>query len=493
MHQYTTTTHSNLIKAILISFTMAFLVPACSHSGLPNREKNLPSTHILSAQQTHSLLRKWSAANYKSIPKHTITYTSHHPLAKKFLEINSGYDVKLLTKRTRGIGLAATIKSKTEEGKNFTNITDSAYLSNIHPANLVATQSISDNQRTTHIDIYDPRRATHKNQPLTYQPKIVTDYLNDLPGISYLNILGLVKPNKYDDHRGFYFAEPYDSDRIPIIMIHGLASSPDTFMDMSEAITADPVLREKYQIIYYFYPTGRPWVVSSSEFRKSYRKLIKKLDPQKTDANMRKTVLIGHSMGGLIARLSLSHPGEALHQAYLSDLPANTIFSKDEKKRITDYFHYKPLTEPAKVIYLATPHRGSRIANGFIGWITIKLITVPAFIVRETAEALTLRYLRRPAIPERAKKLLGTGQSSVEQLKPTNPSLIALNQMRMRKDLSSYSVIGDWGLPIYKLGTDGVVSYHSANIPHCVEYLVPANHDICDDAEAIQSVLDILK
>lgn len=485
------------IKVALISFSATFLMSSCAIvSSFTQADQSTPP-RILSSHQTHALLTKWAARNYRSLPDHTITYRSHHPFAEQFSEIKSGYAINPLTHRTKGIGLASTIKTKTNNptssGNNFTPITPNAYLTNLQPATLVATQTRLNGNLSTHIDIYDPRSSNHQQQALAYQPEIVMDYLNAIPGNSTLDIMGLIMPQEYDEFRGFYLAEPYDRKRIPVLMIHGLASSPKTFMDMSEAINADPKVRKKYQLWYFFYPTGTPWIASSSEFRKSYRKLIQKLDPNKNDTNIRKTVLIGHSMGGLIARVSLSHPGETLHQAYLGDVSLSKVFNDSQLEKIHDYFHYKPLTEPAKVIYLATPHRGSKIADGVIGWITNKIITIPNFILQQTAGVLTLSRWERSNLPEHTKKLLTTGESSVNQLQPSNPSLIALNRMPIRRGLSCYSIIGDIGQPLFKFETDGVVSYHSSHIPNSLsEHIIPSYHDICGKKEAIRAVLSIL-
>ncbi|MGJ8655071.1 MAG: esterase/lipase family protein [Akkermansiaceae bacterium] len=489
------------IKVALISFSAAFLMlslPSCTLlPSLTQSNHSEDSTpRILSSHQTHALLTKWSANSYQSLPRHTITYTSHHPLATKseISAITSGYTISPLTRRTKGIGLASLIKIKSPKDFLFTPITKDTYLTNLQPANLVATQTKQNGQRTTHIDIYHPLTSKHQGQALAYQPKLVMNYINDLPGNSTLSIKGLIKPNKYDKHQGFYLAEPYDKKRIPIIMIHGLISSPETFMDMAETINADPELRKKYQIWYYFYPTGTPWIVTSSEFRKSYRNLIQTIDPNHNDSNIRKTIIIGHSMGGLIARVSLSQPKEILHQAYLGDAHPSDIFSASEQAKIHDYFHYSPLTEPAKVIYLATPHRGSKIADGLIGWFAIKIITIPSFILQQTADVLTLGQLAGNNLPDHTKKLLSTGESSVNQLQPSNPSLIALNRMPLRKNIASYSIIGDIGKPILELETDGVVSYHSAHLNFSkAEFIVPANHDICGQKDAINAVIQILK
>ncbi len=491
---------SHIIKVTIISIMVAFFMSSCGSFPSFSKSNESQAPRILSSHQTHALLTKWSANNYQNLPDHTITYKSHHPHVKTngFTEIKSGYTISPLTNRTKGIGLASIIKAKApnNEGNNFTPITPSAFLTNLYPANLVATQTKQNGKLRTHIDIYDSRSGQHQSQALAHQPGIVMDYVHSLPGNSTLRIMGLFRPQNYKSFRGLYLAEPYDKNRIPVVMIHGLASSPETFVKLSESINADPELRNRYQLWYYFYPTGTPWIASASQFRKSYRNLITKLDPDKDDANIHKTVFIGHSMGGLISRASLSQPGDTLRQAYLGKVPLSEVYSGAKLKEMRSYFHYKPLQEPAKVIYLATPHRGSDMADGFIGRVTIKLISIPSFFVQQTSDVLTLNFKIRNLLPESTIKILTTGESSVDQLKPSNPSLTALNRMPPRNGnhLTSHSIIGDLGLPVFEMKTDGVVAYHSSSIPFSKsENIVPSAHDVTGNDEAIQEVLDILR
>lgn len=287
---------------------------------------------ILGTGKTHSLLKKWSKCGFQNTVDHKISFKSHHPdtNGSSLPYITSGYSIKRLCKRSEGIGLPVLITAKSNTETIFTPITETSYLSNLRPANIVATQSVRNGILNTHFDIYHPYDQTHKGQALKRQPNIVMQYIKDLPGNSALDIKGLIRPTKYSNDQGFYLAEPYDKKRIPIVMIHGLISSPATYAEMSDAINADPKLREKYQLWYYFYPTGTPWLVTASKFRNSYRDLIKSLDPDSNDSNIRKTTLIGHSMGGLISRLSLSTPGSTLQQAYFGDTPLEEIVNGDD-------------------------------------------------------------------------------------------------------------------------------------------------------------------
>ncbi len=457
------------------------------------KAKNSPV--VLGIGKTHSAFKKWRDQGYQNTDDHKITFKSHHPdtTESTLPEIISGYSINRLSKRSEGIGLPALITARSGAGHIFTPITAASYISNLRPANILATQSVKDGILHTHFDIYHPYDQTHKGQALKRQPNIIMQYITDLPGNSALDIKGLIRPTKYGKHQGFYLAEPYDKKRIPILMIHGLISSPATYAEMSDAINADPKLRNKYQLWYYFYPTGTPWLVTASKFRNSYRELIKALDPDSNDSNLRKTTIIAHSMGGLITRLSLSTPENTLQQAYFGNVQLEKTVKDNDLKKIKEYFHFQPLTEPKRVIYLATPHRGSRIATSLIGSLAIRLISIPGNIIKQTADVLATGQLRGDSIPEQTRKLLTKGESSINQLQAKNPSLKALNQMQPRKNLTSYSVIGDIGAPLMRLKTDGVVSHSSSRLSHSKEEItVPSNHDICGEDETIEAVIYIL-
>jgi len=201
-------------------------------------------------------------------------------------------------------------------------------------------------------------------------------------------------------------------------------------------------------------------------------------------------------MGGLIARASLSEPGHILTKTYLGEAQITDKFTTTERGKINNYFNFKPLTQPSKVIFLATPHRGSKIATGLIGWAATKLITIPSFIIQQTADTLTLGLIPfiDLDIPDHTKRLLSKGESSIDQLKPNNPSIIALNKMPLRRNLDVYSIIGDKGQPYLNLNTDGVVSYQSSHLPNAKEeIIIPSNHDICSRKKAIDAVIRILQ
>ena len=104
--------------------------------------------------------------------------------------------------------------------------------------------------------------------------------------------------------------QPYDPDRIPVIFVHGTMSSPVWWAEMINTLSGDPVLGKKFQFWYFFYNSSRLITVSALDLRKAIEEQIDKLDPGRTSAAMRNMVVIGHSQGGLLAKLTAVDTGD---------------------------------------------------------------------------------------------------------------------------------------------------------------------------------------
>src|SRR5439155_5246449 len=79
----------------------------------------------------------------------------------------------------------------------------------------------------------------------------------DLEGI---DLKGFFRPDRLRHKAGLYLFEPYEAGKIPVVLTHGLLSSPLTWTRMYNDLRADPVLRERYQFWFFLYPTGNPYL-----------------------------------------------------------------------------------------------------------------------------------------------------------------------------------------------------------------------------------------
>jgi hypothetical protein len=106
--------------------------------------------------------------------------------------------------------------------------------------------------------------------------------------------------------------QPFDSNRLTIIMLHGLASSPEAWINTVNEVMGDDRLRHSYQIWEVYYPTNVPVAVNLAEIRKAIDGTLQHFDPNGHAIASNHIVLIGHSMGGVIARLLVSSSNDAL-------------------------------------------------------------------------------------------------------------------------------------------------------------------------------------
>ncbi len=119
--------------------------------------------------------------------------------------------------------------------------------------------------------------------------------------------------NKAPD--GLYLQEPYRPGKIPVVFVHGTASSPIWWAEMFNTLRFDPLIRQKFQFWYFVYTSNKPIVMSAADLRDALREKMAQLDPQGKDRALQQMVVVGHSQGGLLTKLIAVETGESLVRA----------------------------------------------------------------------------------------------------------------------------------------------------------------------------------
>ena len=267
--------------------------------------------------------------------------------------------------------------------------------------------------------------------------------------------------------------QPYDSSKIPVLFVHGLMSHPRMWRNVINDLMADPKIAEHYQFWVYYYPTA--WPVGYSAMR--LREDLAAVD--KTFGRQKHIVLIGHSMGGLLARYQVISPGDALAHAMIppdrwakfKKLPPDHIARKSLE------FHANPEIE--RVIFICTPHRGSRIADwSLTTWFT-KFIHLPTTLTSAAVDLVPTLLTK----PEQ--------YTSISRLSPSNPVYQVLEKLPIQAP--HHSIIGDRGRGDTPNSSDGVVPYWSSHLATAKsEVIVPADHGAFENPAAISEIKRIL-
>lgn len=299
----------------------------------------------------------------------------------------------------------------------------------------------------------------------------------------------LFDPASFAHVTGLYMAQPYDPDRIPVIMTHGLWSSPLTWIWLMNEVWGDPELRARYQVWFYAYPTGLPILVNAGTFRERIEAARRAVDPEGDDFATRHLVLVGHSMGGLLSKHMVKQAGNRIWDARFTRPFAEVKGDEADLALLRRGFFHEPLPYVDRVIFMATPHRGSSLAEGLVGFIGSSLISLP----KDLEDAARRLLAQNPGLARKGPGLEDAPLTSIDGLRSDSPLTAALEASPWREGLPFHCVIGDETGAGKTGGTDGVVPYASSHLDGAVsELIVHSDHSVTGDPAAMAEVRRIL-
>jgi pimeloyl-ACP methyl ester carboxylesterase len=285
-----------------------------------------------------------------------------------------------------------------------------------------------------------------------------------------------------------YLPEPYRPGRIPVVFVHGTFSSPIYWAEMANSLAADPELRRRCQFWYFIYNSGNPTVYSAERLRESVQARIKELDPDANDRALQQIVVIGHSQGGLLTKLTATDTGDRLLKAVLGTNAAGEIQIPAHKEvALRKYLCFEALPSVKRVIFISTPHRGSYGSTGLARRLARKLVALPGQVVKATTDIAGLTEgLDLPS------ELRGT-PTSLDSMSPSNPILLTLADTPLAPGVKGHSIVAVQGEGDYDKGKDGLVRYSSAHVDYVESELVVRGPHSCQNMPpAIEEVRRIL-
>src|SRR5438046_7534170 len=318
-----------------------------------------------------------------------------------------------------------------------------------------------------------------KVRPLAANFSAPISYYQPPANLLLVGVMGALRSAHYEKKTGLYFLQPYDPDRIPVVFVHGLISTPFDWVQTINGLQADPEIRKHYQFWVFAYPTGNPVLYSALRLREELAK-VDKLYPNHKDF-----VLVGHSMGGLLSQAQVTSMSRADWEKTLGE-PAMELFaSLKPADLVTKATTFKANSRIKRVVFICTPHRGSKMASGGIGELAIKLISLPT----------DLTTTMKSEIPAETLKKMNNGRlpNSVSNLAPKAPYLAVLNKQSIQAPY--HSIIGNRGKPgPLADSTDGVVPYWSSHLDGAQsELIVPGPHASCELPQTIAELDRILR
>lgn len=287
---------------------------------------------------------------------------------------------------------------------------------------------------------------------------------------------------KSDREPGFALMEPYDPNRTPLILIHGLISTPLAWAELTNELWAAPSIRRRYQIWHYLYPTNPPALYSARIMRGKLDELRRFLDPNDNDPAMRRTVVIGHSMGGLLAKSLAVEPRDAFWDAVFTRPFDSLKVTPAERATLREAFFWKPRGNVDRIIFCSVPFRGSRLASSWIGRVSSAIVAPsPQFqdFFREVER-------KNPGMLQPGYESLTRGKvSSITALAPRQRSMEILDQLPLTPGTAAHIITGSMDFVVHR--SSATVADAESNIE------VPAGHGSFHHPKAVAEIIRILE
>lgn len=281
---------------------------------------------------------------------------------------------------------------------------------------------------------------------------------------------------------GFYLMEPYDPNRTPLIFIHGLLSTPLAWAELTNELWALPAVRRRYQIWHYDYPTNAGALYSARVMRGQLDELRHFLDPHELDPAMQRTVVIAHSMGGLLAKTLAVEPRDAFWDAvFTRPLPSLDV-TPSEHATLVEAFYWKPRGHVDRMIFCSVPFRGSTLASSLIGRVGSAIIAPnPKFqdFFREVEK-------KNPGMLQLDYASLTRGKvTSVVTLTPHMRSMEILDKLPLTPGTAAHIITGSMDSVVHR--SSATVAAAESNIE------VPAGHGSFRHPLTIAEIIRILE
>jgi pimeloyl-ACP methyl ester carboxylesterase len=324
--------------------------------------------------------------------------------------------------------------------------------------------------------------------PLEYEPSAALAYTLERSKLWSFENRGFLSGEFESGLDGLYSLTPYRRGRIPVVLVHGTASSPARWAQMINELANDPRLHSHYQFWLFLYNTGNPILYSASILRHSLVAAVAELDPQGVDPALQEVVVMGHSQGGLLTRLMVTDSGDRFWDAIFNKPLDQLELRLDTRAVLESAFFFEPVPSVKRVVFISTPHRGSFLAGRRIAGLLNRMVSFPFRLAGTGAEVLTNN---QDALASRKMKRMST---SVENMNPKDPFSVTLSASPIAAGVTAHSIISvKSDGPPWSGKSDGVVAFDSASMEGVEsELVVRSGHSTQGEPATIEEVRRIL-
>ena len=302
-----------------------------------------------------------------------------------------------------------------------------------------------------------------------------------------------------------FMLEPYNPNKKIVIMVHGLASSPATWVNFTNKLLADPVLRNHYQVWQIFYSTNLPMLENRYQIQELIKTAYQMSDPTGKHPASQNGILIGHSMGGILSRMMVSDDDLS---PKLNTLHANQNTAKTNQligkllppvhaQEFNQRLHLHALPQIDTAVFISAPFQGTDYAERWFTRLARRTIRLPLDLTQTVSSALV-------NIGNAQNDLIGSLylQNGASQLSDRSAFIALTKDITISSKVRYYTIMGnkqgdttslEQGDTVGKNISDGIVPYTSSHLDGAVrESIITGGHSIHENPQTVRELRRIL-
>jgi hypothetical protein len=197
-------------------------------------------------------------------------------------------------------------------------------------------------------------------------------------------------------------------------------------------------------------------------------------------------VILSHSQGGLLAKAMVVNTGDRVWNAIAYKPIEEVDLSPERRDLLRRAVFIKPLPYVRRVVFIATPHRGSYEAGSWIAHQVAGFASLPKGFVDVMKDLVT-------GNPGVVTLSLGGLPRSINDMTPGNPFVQALASTPVATGIPTHSIVAVSGDKPLAEDDDGIVKYESAHLDGVEsEVVIRSWHSVQGHPLAIAEVRRIL-
>lgn len=310
------------------------------------------------------------------------------------------------------------------------------------------------------LEFHDPLRVTD----VEFNGRHVAMATNTSAALEYMlrqdeddSCVFLLCPESAEaEQEKLFMIEPYQRGKFPVVFAPGLFPSRTTWAEFANEILARRQLRSRIQLMAYRYSPSRPILEAAAGLRRELLALKDTYDPEGDEPGIANTAVVGHGIGGLVAKLVATYSDDRLWYS-IARRPLHALNASAEKRtELHEQFYFEPVPFVRRVVFVGTPHNGTQLASRTVaGWTAAR-----AQLPRQEQIEHDLLIKQNPGTftPEVADRM----PSSLDLTDRNSCLLQTIKVLCPGPNVQLHNIIGVGSLSPLSGRGDGVVSCRSA-------------------------------